>query len=73
MVVRLAEAKRIVERAIAKAEELKVEICVAVCNPEGRLIALNQMDGAFPMAISRFHRKGDRLGGMGAPQRGANR
>src|SRR5690349_18294725 len=50
MVLRLAEAKRIVEGAIAKAQELEVEICVVVCNHEGRLIALLQMDGAFPMA-----------------------
>ena len=45
MVLKLAEAKRIVDGAIRKAQELKVEISVAVCNHQGHLIALNRMDG----------------------------
>ena len=45
MVLKLAEAKRIVDGAIRKAQELKVEIGVAVINHEGHLIALNRMDG----------------------------
>jgi glc operon protein GlcG len=45
MVLKLAEAKKIIDGAIAKARELKVEVSVAVCNPEGRIIALNRMDG----------------------------
>ena len=45
MTLKLAEAKRIIDGAIAMAQELKVEISVAVCNHEGRLIALNRMDG----------------------------
>jgi uncharacterized protein GlcG (DUF336 family) len=45
MVLKLAEAKRIVDGAIRKAQELKVEIGVAVCDHEGHLIALNRMDG----------------------------
>jgi uncharacterized protein GlcG (DUF336 family) len=47
MVLKLAEAKRIIDGAIAKARELKVEVSVAVCNHEGRVIALNRMDGVL--------------------------
>jgi uncharacterized protein GlcG (DUF336 family) len=45
MTLKLAEAKRIIDGAIATARELKVEVSVAVCNHEGRLVALNRMDG----------------------------
>jgi uncharacterized protein GlcG (DUF336 family) len=47
MVLKLAEAKKIIDGATAKARELKVEISVAVCDHECRLIALNRMDGVW--------------------------
>lgn len=47
MTVTLAEARRIIEGAIAKARELEVKISVTVCDANGRLIALNRMDGAY--------------------------
>jgi uncharacterized protein GlcG (DUF336 family) len=58
MVLKLAEAKKIIDGAIAKARELKVEVSVAVCNHEGHIIALNRMDGvsvadASPTAIGK--------------------
>jgi uncharacterized protein GlcG (DUF336 family) len=37
MVLKLGEAKKIIDGAIAKARELKVEVSVAVCNHEGRV------------------------------------
>jgi uncharacterized protein GlcG (DUF336 family)/ketosteroid isomerase-like protein len=43
----LADANLIVRAAIDKAQELKIQICVAVCNQLGWVIALNRMDGAF--------------------------
>lgn len=43
----LDEANRIIAGAIAKAQELKVKIAVAVCDPGGRLLAFQRMDGAF--------------------------
>ena len=43
--VLLPEATRIIESAIAKAQELNVEISVAICNRDGHLIAFNRMDG----------------------------
>jgi glc operon protein GlcG len=50
MAVTLAEAHRIMEGAIAKARELKAEISVTVCDANGRLVALNRMDGALAEA-----------------------
>ena len=45
MTLKLDEAKKIIDGAIAKARELRVEVSVAVCNHDGRAIALNRMDG----------------------------
>jgi len=53
MVLKLAEAKKIIDGAIAKARELKVEVSVAVCDHEGRVIALNRMDGVSVVDASR--------------------
>jgi hypothetical protein len=43
----LADANLIVSAAVGKAQELNLQICVAVCNQLGWVIALNRMDGAF--------------------------
>ncbi len=42
----LLKAQKIVNRALRRARELNINISVAVCDPNGRLIALNQMDGS---------------------------
>ena len=47
MALTLSEANRIIQGAIAKAEELNIKINVAVCDSGGRLIAFNRMDGAI--------------------------
>jgi glc operon protein GlcG len=47
MALTLAEANRIIEGAIAKAQELNIKINVAVCDAGGRLMAFNRMDGAI--------------------------
>ena|SRR5918992_1652509 len=47
MALTLAEANRVVEGAIAKAQELNIKISVAVCDSGGRLMAFNRMDGAI--------------------------
>ena len=47
MTVTLAEANRMVQGAIAKAEQLNIKISVAVCDAGGRLMAFNCMDGAI--------------------------
>ena len=47
MALTLAEANRIVEGAIAAADEMGIKINVAVCDAGGRLVAFNRMDGAI--------------------------
>ncbi len=47
MALTLAEANRIAQGAIAKAEELNVKVSVAICDAGGRLIALQRMDNAM--------------------------
>jgi glc operon protein GlcG len=42
----LLKARKIIDQAIRRAQELDVSISVAVCDSAGRLIALNQMDGS---------------------------
>ena len=46
MTLTLAEANRILEGAVAKAEELGIKVNVAVCDDGGRLKAFARMDGA---------------------------
>ena len=47
MALTLDEANRVVEGAIAAANEMGIKINVAVCDAGGRLIAFNRMDGAI--------------------------
>ncbi|MEE8178204.1 MAG: heme-binding protein [Acidobacteriota bacterium] len=47
MALTLAEANKILEGTIAKAEELNIKVNVAVCDAGGRLLAFNRMDGAI--------------------------
>ena len=47
MGISLAEANKMCEVAMAKADELGIKISAAVCDSGGRLIAFNRMDGAF--------------------------
>lgn len=42
----LVEANSIIRRATAKAEEIGIPVCVAICDEGGRLIAFARMDGA---------------------------
>ena len=47
MAITLAEANRVLEGAIAHAQELNIKMSVAVCDAGGRLIAFSRMDGAI--------------------------
>ena len=49
----LLYARKIVDQALARARELDVSISVAVCDTQGRLIALNQMDGSVGWEVDR--------------------
>jgi len=50
MPIRLAEANRAIQAAVAKAHNLAVNISVSVCDADGRLVALQRMDGALAEA-----------------------
>ena len=47
MALTLADANRIVQAAITKAQEMNIKVSVAVCDAGGRLVAFNRMDGAI--------------------------
>ena len=47
MALTLAEANRIIQGAVAKAEELNIKINVAICDAGARPIAFASMDGAL--------------------------
>lgn len=47
MTIKLEEAQRILEGAIARATELNIKVSAAVVDGGGRLIAMNRMDGAI--------------------------
>jgi len=53
MTLTLTEANSIVKAAIAKAQELNIIVSVAVCDTQGRVVALNRMVGAFA-EVDRF-------------------
>lgn len=43
----LFQARKIIDQALQRANELNVSVSVAVCDTHGRLIALNQMDDSL--------------------------
>jgi hypothetical protein len=47
MALTLAEANRIIQAAITKAQEMNIKVSAAVCDAGGRLMAFNRMDGAI--------------------------
>ncbi len=47
MALSLDEANRIIRGALAKAQELDIEISAAVCDAGGRLVAFERMDNAI--------------------------
>lgn len=67
MSLTLAEAKQIVDGAIAKAQELNIKVSVAVCDAGGRLVALNRMDGAIWASAYGCQGKAVASAGFGRP------
>ncbi|HET7882621.1 MAG TPA: heme-binding protein [Acetobacteraceae bacterium] len=47
MALTLDEANRVIQGAIAKAQELGIRVSVAVCDTGGRLVAFQRMDDAI--------------------------
>src|SRR5215467_13290816 len=50
MSIRLAEANRAIQAALAKAHNLAVNVSVTVCDADGRLVAFQRMDGTLAEA-----------------------
>src|SRR2546425_6931980 len=57
MALTLAEANRIVQAAITKAQEMNIKVSAAVCDAGGRLMAFNRMDGAIWGSVYGSHGK----------------
>jgi uncharacterized protein GlcG (DUF336 family) len=49
----LSKARKIINGALLRAEELNLNVSVAVCDTTGRLIALSQMDGSVGWEVDR--------------------
>jgi glc operon protein GlcG len=47
MTLTLKDARQAINGAIARAGELEIKVTVTVCDDQGRLVALNRMDGAL--------------------------
>ena len=47
MAMTLEDANRVIAATIAKAKELNILICVAVCDSGGRLVSFQRMDNAI--------------------------
>jgi glc operon protein GlcG len=50
MAIKLADAYRAIQAAQAKASSLALQISIAVCDADGRLVAFQRMDGALAEA-----------------------
>lgn len=48
----LEDARRLVDGAAAKAREIDVAMCIAVCDESGHLIAFERMDGAKILSVT---------------------
>ena len=65
MALTLAEANRMVEAAIAKADELNVKLSIAVCDAGGTLLAFNRMEGASAVSATVAQGKAAASAGFG--------
>jgi uncharacterized protein GlcG (DUF336 family) len=67
MALTLAEANRMIQAALAKAEELNVKLSVAVCDAGGNLVAFNRMQGASAVSATVAQGKAAAAAGFGRP------
>lgn len=67
MAVAQADVNRIVQAAIAKAEELNIKISVAVCDSGGHLLAFNRTRGAIWISASVAQGKAAAASAFGRP------
>lgn len=67
MALTLADANRMVQAAIAKANELQVKLSIAVCDTGGNLITFSRMDGAIVVSTIVAQGKAAASAGFGRP------
>ena len=67
MSIRLAEANRAIQAALAKAHNLAINISVTVCDADGRLVAFQRMDGTLAEAHGASYGKALASGTSGRP------
>ena len=67
MSLTLADANRMIQAAIAKAEELQVKVSVAVCDIGGSLIGFSRMDGTIVVSATVAQGKAAASAGFGRP------
>jgi len=65
MAITLAEANRMVQAAVAKADELSVQVSIAVCDAGGNLLAFNRMQGASAVSATVAQGKAAASAGFG--------
>jgi glc operon protein GlcG len=65
MALTLTEANRMVQAALARAQQLNVKISVAVCDAGGHLVALSRMDGAIAVSATVAQGKAAASAGFG--------
>ncbi len=65
MALTLAEANRMIQAAIAKADQLNVKVSIAVCDAGGSLMAFNRMEGASPVSATVAQGKAAASAGFG--------
>lgn len=65
MALTLAEANRMVQAAVAKADELGVKVSIAVCDAGGNLLAFNRMEGASAVSATVAQGKAAASAGFG--------
>jgi glc operon protein GlcG len=68
MALTLAEANRMMQAAIAKAEELHVKLRVAVCDAGGNLLAFSRTEGASAVSATVAQEKAAASAGFGRPR-----
>ena len=67
MALTLAEARRMIQAAVAKAQALQVKLSVAVCDTGGNLIAFDRMDGTIVVSATVAQGKAAAAAGFGRP------
>ena len=65
MALTLAVANRMVQTAVAKADELGVTVSIAVCDAGGNLLAFNRMEGASAVSATVAQGKAAASAGFG--------